>query len=70
MSLSTASVRARIASVVFFASLTALALSFAASILFGGDAPEAELEPAQAAIDRAFSQEDLGFFEAFEEAAE
>ena len=59
MSLSTASVRARIASVVFFASLTALALSFAASILFGGDAPEAELEPAQAAIDRAFSQEDL-----------
>ncbi len=59
MSISNARVRARIATVIFFASLTALALSFVASLLFGSGAPEADLEPAQAAIDRAFSQEDL-----------
>ena len=50
---------ARFMTVFFFASLTALILTFAAGLLLSSDAPQAEVEPAQAALDRAFSQEDL-----------
>lgn len=54
-----ASVLARFMTVFFFASLAALVVAFAAGLLLAPDAPRAEIEPAAAAVDRAFSQDDV-----------